>query len=272
MTDWSFLDAAYVISLDTATNRHHTSQEELHRVNLLPLTKYYYATRHPNSGKQGCYESHTAVLQQAAAAQPTKPVLILEDDVQFTRDWQKHLGHAVKFITHAPPNTWDIFLLGYLPIKTTRVNKHIQRVQCGALSHAMIYHPDTLRRLNSWLPTYDGKHFDYAILCNQCSWQKLFQPHQTCMTAPNELKLKVYALAPIIAMQRHDNTSTAAMSTKFVTRTLANTRIMRILATTANNVSLPTFLTYFTVIISILLVGMLVTVIVVPIVMTRKKT
>lgn len=271
MTVWDILGGAYIITLETETHRHQVSRDELRRVGLLPLTTYFYAKRHPGGGKQGCYESHRAVLTDAASKRPDKPILIMEDDVKFTNDWQQHMQHVRNFVQHAPPNTWDMFLLGHLPVKSQKVSKHIQKVTCGALAHAYIVHPRALLHVDSWLPPYDGRHYDHVVLCGQCSSKQLFAPHQACMRDGSRSNLQVYALKPMIAMQRHDNTSNAAESSKVVTRTLANSRLMRALAVSAETVATPTLVTYLVVLLSILAAGILVTIIVVPIVCTRKK-
>lgn len=268
MSAWSFLAGAYIITLDTEARRHEMSRDELHRVGLLPLTTYFYAQRHRNGGKQGCYESHRDVLRDAAKRRPQQPILIMEDDVMFTKDWEAHMKHVHQFMQHAPANTWDIFLLGYLPLKSTKVGKHIQKVVCGALTHAYIVHPRLLQDIDAWLPPYDGRHYDHVLMCDQCSANQLFKPHQACMGKPRNLQ--VYALKPMIAMQRHDNTSNAAQSSQMVTRTLANARIMRSLANTAETVATPTLVTYLIVLVALLCAGVLVTIIVVPVVMSRK--
>lgn len=273
MHPWDCIDHAYVITLRDQTRRQQVTRDELRKVKLLPKTTFYYASKHPNGGVQGCYESHAAVLAIAAARRFAKPVLILEDDIYFTNDWHKHVKHVVAFLQNAPRDMWDLFLLGHLPLRTKPMGKHIQQVLCSVLTHAYIVSPQSLARLDTWLPPFAGLHVDHVLLCNQCTRKQMLTPLSTCMRGgAGAANIQVYALMPMIAMQRHDNVSNAAKSTQFVTRALANHRLMRTLAVTSQTVDTPTFITTITILCAVTVVTAIILAIALPIALRKKGT
>ena len=82
--DWSFLDGAYCISLQSRPDRAERVAREFHRVGLCQQVVFYRPVKHPTSSKKGIWASHRAVAGEARD-HGQKRVLILEDDVVFSR-------------------------------------------------------------------------------------------------------------------------------------------------------------------------------------------
>lgn len=102
-------DAIRVINLPQRTDRRAEMLAELRRVGLAKDERVAFfdacsfadAGTFSSQGARGCYHSHLAILEEAAAA--GQSVLILEDDCDFTS--------AVR--SYEPPEAWSIFYGGY---------------------------------------------------------------------------------------------------------------------------------------------------------------
>lgn len=200
---WDCIDAVICITLDTATKRHVQVQRELERVGLWPKTTMLVNKRDPQGGLRGCFESHRKAWQLAQDRQ-VKNVLIVEDDVFFSNDWQKYMPSVQNFVTHAAD--WDCLFLGWTPFRARKTNwKNITKIVCGTAMHAYIVSQQALQKT---LPSYDDVKMplDVYLMCPQCPNKQRFTPLTTCMQQPNPM-MHMYALKPMIAFQRYDNTS-----------------------------------------------------------------
>jgi hypothetical protein len=143
--DWSFLDAAYCISLKTREDRVTQAAAEFHRVGLCRRVTFYRPDKHPRNGFIGSWTSHRDVARHALE-RGCERTLICEDDVLFTRRIRPATLRAVERALHALPADWTIFFLGHWPLAAYFVRHNVLRTSSGC-SHAYI----ASSRLLRWL-------------------------------------------------------------------------------------------------------------------------
>ncbi|MCS6780065.1 MAG: hypothetical protein NZ555_10240 [Geminicoccaceae bacterium] len=143
--DWSFVDAAYCISLADRPDRMIRAAREFHRVGLCRTILFYRPDRHPTRVIEGIWESHRTVARHAQA-RGARTVLIFEDDVAFAR-WvgPRTVAAVARTFERLPPD-WTIFFLGHWPLKALFVRPNLLRTS-SACAHAYIASP----RLLAWL-------------------------------------------------------------------------------------------------------------------------
>jgi len=73
-----------------------------------------------------------------------KPVLILEDDVEFLESFTRHAAEIERFITNKDV---DIYSLGSLPLLSIPVNRDHIRMYVGGCAHAWIYTESGARKM-----------------------------------------------------------------------------------------------------------------------------
>jgi GR25 family glycosyltransferase involved in LPS biosynthesis len=84
--------------------------EENKRKLELPL-EYFNAVKHPNSGKQGCFESHKKVLE---SHKDSENCLVFEDDFEISKNFKwELLEEVIRFMN--TNKDWDIIYLGCFP-------------------------------------------------------------------------------------------------------------------------------------------------------------
>jgi len=143
--DWSFLDGAYCISLESREDRAASAAAQFHRVGLCRHLLFYRPVKHPKSAKHGIWESHRAVGEHARQRGCTR-TLIMEDDVLFSRRLRPgRVGAIARALDSLPPD-WMIFFLGHWPLWAYFVRPNILRTG-SACAHAYIASP----RLLQWL-------------------------------------------------------------------------------------------------------------------------
>ena len=143
--DWSFLDAAYCISLKTRDDRVAEAAAEFHKVGLCRRITFYRPDKHPKSGFIGGWEAHRAVAMHALE-RGCERTLICEDDVLFTRRIRPSTLRSVARALRSLPADWMIFFLGHWPLAAYFVRHNVLRTS-SACSHAYIASP----RLLCWL-------------------------------------------------------------------------------------------------------------------------
>jgi GR25 family glycosyltransferase involved in LPS biosynthesis len=118
---------------------------QFHRLGLCRKVIFYRPTKHPTQPKIGIWESHRAVgLEALARGQRT--VLILEDDVAFSRHVRPRTVRAVGRAMRTLPADWMIFFLGHWPMRAWFVRRNVLRTASGC-AHAYVASP----RLLQWL-------------------------------------------------------------------------------------------------------------------------
>lgn len=143
--DWSFLDAAYCISLKSRDDRAADAAEEFHATGLCQRVIFYRTEKHPKNGFIGGWASHRAVAMDALA-RGCQRTLIFEDDVLFTRRLRPRTLRAIERALDGLPPDWTIFFLGHWPLSAWLVRHNVLRTS-SACSHAYIASPRLLRWL-----------------------------------------------------------------------------------------------------------------------------
>ena len=114
-------DAIYIINLTTRTDRRREMIDQLALAGLDPASQkihFFDAIRpddaggFPTLGTRGCFLSHLGVLKATLAA-GNRRTLVLEDDVDFVRDFQVAFGRA---LPRLEADDWGMAYLGVLSI------------------------------------------------------------------------------------------------------------------------------------------------------------
>jgi len=134
--DWSFLDAAYCISLQTRDDRAAQAAEEFHRVGLCRLVVFCRPTKEDRTPKKNIWRSHQAVAGQARATRGRR-VLILEDDVVFSPGLTPETVREVAEALARLPEGWMALFLGHWPIWSYFIGRHVVRTS-SLCTHAYI--------------------------------------------------------------------------------------------------------------------------------------
>lgn len=97
------------------------TEAELEKQNphLDPEIKYDINDRKHKVGEIGCWLSHLQVLLNISRSNATGPILILEDDAQFTPDF---LPTTLSILKQLPSN-WDSLRVGFCPHKSYSICK-----------------------------------------------------------------------------------------------------------------------------------------------------
>ena len=143
--DWSFVDGAYCISLQSRPDRAASAAAELHRVGLCRTVSFYRPIKHATRPKIGIWEAHRQVGREALA-RGCRTVLVLEDDVRFAAWVGPRTVRAVGRALMALPAGWTIFFLGHWPLRAWFVRRNVLR-SASACTHAYI----ASARLLQWL-------------------------------------------------------------------------------------------------------------------------
>jgi GR25 family glycosyltransferase involved in LPS biosynthesis len=264
---WGFLDAVWCITLDTATARHAAVQAELTKVGLRDKTTLMLNKRDPLGGVRGCYTSHQHAWNEMMRQGLTN-VLIVEDDVFFAKDWADGEARVADFVARAAD--WDCLLLGWTPRRSLRNKefKYIDRVVCGAGTHAYILNKRALRKP---LPDYEQVKMpiDMFLMCPQAPGRtkRLFPFTNLVKNMDAAQKYKLYALRPMIAFQRFDGTSATNTRIAVDGKLKQQVWLMRLYGATASTVSISAASVLFALLIMIVLSVL----IAVPIVVCRQQ-
>lgn len=143
--DWSFLDAAYCISLKSREDRAIGVAKEFHRVGLCQMVTFHRPVKHPVKGIIGSWEAHRAVAEHAQQRGIEK-TLIMEDDDLFSRHLRPARLRSIRRALAALPPDWTIFFLGHWPVWAYPVRHNVLRTG-SACAHAYVISP----RLQRWL-------------------------------------------------------------------------------------------------------------------------
>ena len=159
---WDWLQRVIVISLREETGRRRNMENELSKAGLLSKLEWFIAERHPEGGRQGCHESHVAVVKRCVQLGLSR-VLIMEDDAKFincnVEKESKCLGDFVENSKFSKENA--ILYLGYMLLPTIpKLTSFscVYSVKKAVLMHAYIPSAQCLKTL---LKTeYTGIHID----------------------------------------------------------------------------------------------------------------
>jgi hypothetical protein len=143
LPDWSFLDAAYCISLASRPERTESAARQFHRVGLCRKVVFFRPERHPRKGVIGSWESHRAVAADALA-RGARRVLVCEDDVVFRRGLGARTVAAIGRVLAGLPEDWWIFYLGHWPLVAWPIGPRLLRTRSGC-AHAYVASERLLR-------------------------------------------------------------------------------------------------------------------------------
>jgi hypothetical protein len=185
--DWSFVDAIYCISLLERPDRLASAVAEFHRVGLCRHVIFYRPRRHPQDPIIGIWESHRAVARHAWERGHAR-VLMLEDDVRFTRALCPRKLQSIARAMTVLPADWHILYLGHWPIRATFFRSNLLRTQ-SACTHAYVANRPAL----AWLARSEYQHIELHH-----RWTKLIGRG---LDAAMALLGNTYAYFPMVAIQ-----------------------------------------------------------------------
>lgn len=140
--DWSFVEAAYCISLVHRTDRAAAAAQEFHRLGLCRKVTFLRPERHPSKPTIGIWESHQAVAADALK-RGLRTIVVFEDDVRFRRHVRPGSVRAVSKVLARLPLGWMIFYLGHWPVRAWFLGRHLLETVSGC-THAYIASRDAL--------------------------------------------------------------------------------------------------------------------------------
>jgi hypothetical protein len=179
------LNAIYCISLQEQPHRTAKAAAQFHALGLCREVLFYRPVRGRDADR-AIWESHRAVAQDAIAKGFAR-ILVLEDDVLFTRP-RETLVRRIKAALRALPSTWWGLYLGHVPIQAYFLRTNLLRVRSGC-THAYIANVPLL----AWLASTPPKSPDAPM------WHWIGQSIDAAMSSLPEM----YAMFPMIAVQRY---------------------------------------------------------------------
>jgi hypothetical protein len=193
-----YFDRAYVINLPERGDRLDEMRRQLERIGLrlgegnvvlFPAVRPASAGAFDTAGARGCFLSHLAVLEDAAATSCAR-VAIFEDDLNFARDFKARIDTVIERLLHAP---WSVFYGGHrlpvtlpaglwrIPAATEVVTAHFVAFQGSAIARAA-----ALLRAMASRPSGDPRggamHVDGAY-----NWYRRLNPAELALAAMPEL-------------------------------------------------------------------------------------
>ncbi len=124
-----YFQQIYIINLPERKDRRDEMEDQLNLIGLSlnhPKINLFEATRPLNAGEfesigaKGCYMSHLRVLQDAKAKKLSR-ILIIEDDLNFSKDF---LNKIDKTIEHLSQNDWNLYYGSYVLEKPISADKN----------------------------------------------------------------------------------------------------------------------------------------------------
>lgn len=128
----ALFDTTWVVNLPERRDRRRQTERELRRhfpaASVEERVRFYPAIRPADAGPFNALGSHGAFLStldilERAEAEGLARVLVLQDDVRFTRAWTTH---GRWFLEQLETETWDVVQLGYLDPRGT-THRHLDR-------------------------------------------------------------------------------------------------------------------------------------------------
>lgn len=114
---FEFFDQVRIINLVDRPDRRQEMTAQLIRLGAIASNVRFYDARRPDDpgdfpslGARGCFESHLSVLRSARDSS-AKSLLILEDDLDFTRHGKEKFGSVIEVLAG---RSWDFFYGAHL--------------------------------------------------------------------------------------------------------------------------------------------------------------
>ena len=179
------LTAIYCISLQEQPYRTAKAAAQFHTLGLCREVLFYRPVR-GREPDRAVWDSPRAVAQDAIAKGFAR-ILVLEDDVLFTRP-RETLMRRVTTALRALPSTWWGLYLGHVPIQAYFLRPGLLRVRSGC-THAYIANAPLL----AWLASTPPMSPEVPM------WHWIGQSIDAAMSSLPEM----YAVFPMIAVQRY---------------------------------------------------------------------
>jgi glycosyl transferase, family 25 len=142
---WGFVDGVYCISLREREDRAQQVVAELHRVGLCGRTLLFRPNKDVLMPRRGIWESHRAVAEHALK-RGLKRVLVVEDDVLFSRRMGLRTIQRIGVALGSLPADWMGLYLGHWPLWAYPVGRRLLR-SSSLCTHAYV----ASERLLAWL-------------------------------------------------------------------------------------------------------------------------
>lgn len=129
-------DAIVYINLTHRRDRKKTLLEELSQLKVLEEKLYRFEAIHDfSNGHRGCAQSHMKVLE-LAKEKGWSNVLVLEDDVTFTKD-KEEIERVISNFFKIFDREWDVFFLGANVFEHEDIGyEEFKKVLCAQCAHA----------------------------------------------------------------------------------------------------------------------------------------
>jgi hypothetical protein len=185
------LAAIYCISLQEQPHRTAQAAAQFHALGLCRDVLFYRPVRGCDTDR-AIWESHRAVAADAIAKGFAR-ILVLEDDVLFTRPRETLVRRITAALCALPPTWWGLYL-GHVPIQAYFLRPNLLRVRSGC-THAYIANAPLLAWLASTAPMSPQAPM----------WHWIGRSIDAAMSSLPEM----YAMFPMIAVQRYLGESSA---------------------------------------------------------------
>jgi hypothetical protein len=179
------LDAIYCISLQEQPHRTAEAAAQFHALGLCRDVLFYRPVRGRDTDR-AIWDSHRAVAQDAVGKGFAR-ILVLEDDVLFTRP-RETIARRIAAALRALPSTWWGLYLGHVPIQAYFLRPTLLRARSGC-THAYIANAPLI----AWLAATPPKSPQAPM------WHWIGQSIDAAMSSLPEM----YAVFPMIAVQRY---------------------------------------------------------------------
>jgi len=179
------LTAIYCISLQEQPHRAAKAAAQFHALGLCREVLFYRPVRGSDTDR-AIWDSHRAVAQDAIAKGFAR-ILVLEDDVLFTRP-RETLARRITAALRALPSSWWGLYLGHVPIQAYFLRPNLLRVRSGC-THAYIANAPLL----AWLASTPPMSPEVPM------WHWIGRSIDAAMSSLPEM----YAMFPMIAVQRY---------------------------------------------------------------------
>ena len=146
---------------------------------------------------------------------------------------------------------------------------HITRVECGWQAHAYIVNQSIIKKEGILPKTFvpqNQQEIDGRLFCANVTRSEMYKygtskKHTQWMDSNIYPTYKVFALDPMIVLQRYDGTSDAGQMSRFVTKLVSNQRFMRGIQKVTNTIDISTFI-YLSIILPTLIIIVIICIIV----------
>ncbi len=149
-------ERVYIVNLPERADRRNALEKEFSRLGYAvdgSHIRYFSAIRpddageFPSIGAKGCFLSHLNILKNALK-DGLHNILILEDDVSFTPDWEQMSGHMLDPLATAP---WHFIYFGHNETLEQNTAGLVPTTSPIATTHCYALNGDVIKPLHDYL-------------------------------------------------------------------------------------------------------------------------